>query len=257
MNTSKTIYARSSGDEGVAVEHTWTGIMLVLRLMLFALFQAAFALLFYALGRAMPWEAAANWWPFVATFTNLVCIALLLRLLQREGVSVPAFLNFERSTMGRDLLVALGLFLLSAPFGFLPGVWAGNALFGDVQQAYDLFLRPLPPLAAALGLVLFPVTIGLAELPTYFGYVMPRLAVWTGSRTWALLLTAFFLAAQHITLPFLFDARFVLWRLLMFLPFALYVGVVLLWRPRLLPYFMIGHILIDLQVAWLVFDLSM
>jgi hypothetical protein len=32
----------------------------------------------------------------------------------------------------------------------------------------------------------------------------------------------------------------------MYLPFALYVGLLIKWRPRLLPYLAIGHGLIDL-----------
>jgi putative effector of murein hydrolase len=36
-----------------------------------------------------------------------------------------------------------------------------------------------------------------------------------------------------------------MWRALMFLPFALYIGAILNWRPRLLPYFMVVHGLLD------------
>jgi hypothetical protein len=43
----------------------------------------------------------------------------------------------------------------------------------------------------------------------------------------------------------------------MFIPFALAIGLVLHWRPRLLPYFMIIHWLIDLPVAWMVLSLSL
>ena len=37
-----------------------------------------------------------------------------------------------------------------------------------------MLFRPLPMWAILLGF-LFPITIAFAELPTYFGYVMPRL----------------------------------------------------------------------------------
>ena len=58
-----------------------------------------------------------------------------------------------------------------------------------------------------------------------------------------------FLGIQHATLPLLFDWRFSLWRAVMFLPSALFLGLVLKWRPRLLPYLMIGHFLIDTASA--------
>jgi hypothetical protein len=43
----------------------------------------------------------------------------------------------------------------------------------DVPTA--LFYRPLPAWALYPGLVVFPLTIVFAELPTYFAYLMPRL----------------------------------------------------------------------------------
>ena len=50
-------------------------------------------------------------------------------------------------------------------------------------------------------------------------------------------------------MPLLLDLRFMSWRLLMFLPFAFMVGILLHWRPRLLPYMVIVHILIDAATA--------
>jgi hypothetical protein len=61
------------------------------------------------------------------------------------------------------------------------------------------------------------------------------------------LLAAFFLAAQHMFLPLILDGRFMLWRLGMFLPFALFAGLVIKLRPTLLPYFMIVHALADMS----------
>ncbi len=39
------------------------------------------------------------------------------------------------------------------------------------------------------------------------------------------------------------------WRLLMFIPFALLTAALLYWRPRLLPYMLIIHFLMDLQLS--------
>lgn len=46
-------------------------------------------------------------------------------------------------------------------------------------------------------------------------------------------------------LPLLPDARFIAWRLLMFVPFALWIGFVADRRPTALPYLMLGHALLD------------
>jgi hypothetical protein len=49
--------------------------------------------------------------------------------------------------------------------------------------------------------------------------------------------------------PFIPDGRFILYRLVMFLPFALLVAVVIRQRPRLMPYLAIVHILMDMSIA--------
>lgn len=63
------------------------------------------------------------------------------------------------------------------------------------------------------------------------------------------MLPALMLGFQHLALPLVFDARFITWRALMFVPFAVLVGLVLRWRPRLLPYLAIVHVLMDMSFA--------
>lgn len=50
-------------------------------------------------------------------------------------------------------------------------------------------------------------------------------------------------------LPLILDSRFMLWRLGMFLPFALFIGLVLKLRPTLLPYYLIMHALLDISAV--------
>jgi membrane protease YdiL (CAAX protease family) len=96
---------------------------------------------------------------------------------------------------------------------------------------------------------LFPITQGLSELSLYFGYVMPRLESGGLNKILALSLPALMLGLQHIAVPFLFDIRFILWRALMYIPFAFFSGIVLHWRPRLLPYMAIVHVLMNMSFA--------
>jgi hypothetical protein len=56
-----------------------------------------------------------------------------------------------------------------------------------------------------------------------------------------------FLGLQHCFLPFIANGGFLLWRALMYLPFALYAGLMLKLRPTLMPYFAILHVLMDLS----------
>lgn len=230
-------------------------LMLVSRPILFVTWQAVIALFYLIFGSSTPWEASTAWWTVTATLTNLVCIFLLVRLYRIEGLQYLDLFRFNRENIKVDLLWILGLLILSGPAAALPNYFAAQWLFGNSEAVLPLFFKPLPLWAILPTLLFFPLTIALAEIPTYFGYVMPRLEKQVG--TWmAVLLSALALAFQHVTLPLVFDMRFILWRLLMFIPFALLLGIALRLRPRLLPYLVIVHGLLDLSAAWMVYTAS-
>ena len=65
----------------------------------------------------------------------------------------------------------------------------------------------------------------------------------------AWLIASLGLAAQHMFLPLIFDGGFILWRLLMYLPFALFAGMLIKLRPTLLPYSMLVHALADISAV--------
>jgi hypothetical protein len=229
--------------------------MLFSRSVLFLGWQAVIALIYLLLGSSSAWTAAAAWWPMTATLTNIVCLILLSQLFQREGRRYRDLLHIKRETIKRDLLVLVGILIVSGPISFLPNLLTAQWLFGSSEAPLTLFAQPLPMIAAVVLMVVFPISNGLAELPTYFGYAQPRLVPQIG-RVAAVLITGFMLAFQHVTLPLVIDTRFMLWRLLMFVPFGLLVAVMLRWRPQLLPYMVVVHMLMDVSVFWFVLDAS-
>ena len=154
----------------------------------------------------------------------------------------------ERSSFWREAAICLGFVVVGGPLLMVPNTGMATLLWGDPNVSFTMMFRPLPVWVIYLTMVTFPVTIALAELPTYCGYAMPRLVVQTGKVVPVLLLTSFWLALQHSALPLLFDWRFFLWRFAMMLPFAIFVVVLLRWRPRLLPYLMVVHGLLDLTL---------
>jgi hypothetical protein len=230
----------------------WPWLMLPARFVLFAFWQTVIAILLLLLGSTNAWLAAAAWWPVTAVLANLVCMGLLITLYWREGSNYWHIFRIQRQTVKKDLLVLLGTLILAGPIGFLPNVLTANWLFGTQLVALDLFLQPLPRWGFIIALIAFPLTIALAELPTYFAYCMPRLEAQTGRRWLAVLLPSLFLAAQHCTLPLLFNGRFLAWRFLMFLPFALFLGLLLRWRPQLLPYLVVVHGLMDMATVLMI-----
>ena len=222
--------------------------MLPGRTLLFLFFQALIALGFAAGGASGAWDRSAAWWPLTVTLTNAVCLAVMVRQFPAEGGSYWNIFRWDRENWKRDALVMLGVLVVTGPVAMLPGNLLAGALFGDPMAGLRLFLAPLPPLGLVFALVLFPITQGLVELAFYFLYVMPRLA--KQINPWAAYaLASLFLGIQHAMIPLRFDASFFTWRLLMFIPFAFMAGAVLKWRPRLLIYLAVVHVLMDFATA--------
>jgi hypothetical protein len=231
--------------------------MVFLRSGLFLAFQALCALLYWLAGSPAPWANSIAWWPLAVFLTGVVNLALLVRLLRAEGSSYREMVRFRRGAIGKDLLWLLGLIVVSAPLAMLPSQLLANWLFGSVDAASALYIKSLPVVAAAGFMFLMPLTQALTELPNYFGYCRPRIERSSGSALLAVLVTAGMLAAQHIFAPFIPDARYLVFRGLSFLPFALVLGIRLRWRPRLLPYMMVFHFLMDVGTGYFILAASM
>lgn len=229
-----------------AISHPW--LMLISRSVLFILFQALIALIFFATGHPSAWDESARWWTFMTSLANFVSIYLLVRLYQAEGKRFFDVFKFSRTAWKKDLLWFIGLSIIAMPIVGAPREPLAKAIFGDSMIATNMLFRPLPTWAFVLSF-LFPLTIAFAELPTYFAYCLPRLEAQLKNGWLAWLITSFFLAAQHMFLPTILDGGYLLWRFGMFLPFALFTGLVIKLRPALLPYFVIVHALLDITTV--------
>jgi hypothetical protein len=223
-------------------------LVLVSRTLSFAVFQVLIAAALSLTDSTAPWSDSAGWWTFSALFTNLVSIIFLFWLFRREHKRYFDFLSFSRQTMWKDVGITFLTMTVLLPLSIFPNRWLAIWLFGSNEIAFSLFFRPLP-LWAGLISILYPITIAFAELPTYFGYAMPRLEKHFGNGWLAWGLASFFLAFQHSTLPLILDWRFMLWRVGMFLPLALLLGLCLKIRRQLFPYFMIVHALLDMTTV--------
>lgn len=227
------------------ISHPW--LMLISRSVLFMLFQALIALILFTTGTTSAWEESARYWTLMVTLANFASIYLLVRLYNAEGKRFFDLFKFSRAEWKQDLLWFILLSIIAMPLVAAPREPLAKAIFGDVNIANNLLFRPLPAWAFVLSF-LFPLTIAFAELPTYFAYAMPRLSNQiNGWLAW--LIASFFLAAQHMFLPTILDGGYFIWRFGMFLPFALFTGLVIKLRPALLPYFVIVHALLDVTTV--------
>ncbi len=253
MNSQILVQSSSSvtGEQSIKVI-PW--LMLFSRSILFFLFQTLIAGFLIVLGNSAGWDEAPRWWTLVATLANLASIGLLTLCMRIEGKKYFDLLRFSRETWKKDVLWLAGLSVIGLPIAAAPMSTLAPALFGDSMAPIRMMFRPLPGWALILSFA-FPLTIAFAELPTYFGYVMPRLNQQIKNSWVAWLLASLFLAAQHMFLPFIPDSRFLLWRMGMYLPFALFIGLIIKFRPQLLPYSAVIHALMDIStvaVYWMV-----
>jgi hypothetical protein len=221
--------------------------MLLSRSVLFILVQAFIALIISVTGAPNAWDESTRYWGLIAAAANVASLYLLVRVYNAEGKRFWDILRFSRETWKADLLWFIVFSIVAMPLVAAPRVPLAQAIFGDDMIATNLLFKPLPTWAFILSFI-FPLTIWFAELPTYFGYCMPRLAEQiNGWVAW--LIASFFLAAQHMFLPTILNSGYLLWRFGMFLPFALITGFALKLRPALLPYFVIVHALLDISTV--------
>ena len=223
-------------------------LMLLSRSALFLFFQALIALILFSAGTKPAWNESARWWTFVVSLANFVSLYLLVRLFKAENKNFWDILRFSRETWKTDSLWLVGFGFIGLPIAAAPRVPLAAALFGDAMIPTNMMFQPLPAWAFVLSFA-FPLTIWFSELPTYFGYCLPRLEAQLKNGWIAWILASLGLAAQHMFLPFILNGGYLLWRFGMFLPFALFTGLALKLRPTLLPYFVIVHALMDVTTV--------
>jgi len=213
------------------------------RLLLFLIFQAVIALILNS------WEKSEKYWLLSATLTNIVSLWLLLILFRKEGKSFVELFRFNKETFKKDILIFSGLVVIAGPIVFLPGYFLSILLWNDPNVPTLMMFGPIKKGLIYFLLIAFPVTIAFAELPTYFGYIMPALAKHNKVKWLAVILPVLFLSIQHATLPFIPDLNFIIYRSLVFLPLAFLIGVSLFLRPKLFIYFVVLHGLMDFSAA--------
>jgi hypothetical protein len=199
---------------------------------------------------------SSAWWLWFVTVANIVCIALMVHFGRIEGVKLREIYFLNRSTWKGDLLWFLLAIIVTAVVAIPPGAFLANLFWGDPNHANNLLFQPLPIIAIYPLFLLMPTTQALAELPTYWGYVAPRLRA-SGMNRWLVIgIVSLVLSLQHMFFSFQLDWRYDLWLALKFLPFALWTGIVIDRRPTVMPYLMFVHFLLDASLPFLVFMVS-
>ncbi len=221
--------------------------LLFSRIILFAVFQTIISLFLNS------WHESEKYWMLTATLGNIVSICLLAVLFKREGKNYLHIFRFDKQNWKKDATLFFLLFLLLIPLALAPNYFLSLWFWGDPSIPYRILFQPISNYWAYFLIIAFPVTIAFAELATYFGYIMPKLENVLRKKWLAVLLPVLFLSLQHCCLPLIFDTKFIIYRGLMYLPFAFFIGIALRRRPRLLSHFVILHGLMDMQAVVMLF----
>jgi uncharacterized protein len=222
----------------------WSGpaIVLFARAAFAVAAQALVAGVYAVRGSTSAWHDSEPWLPVYGTLIDAGCVTLLWRFTRREGIRLFDLVGYERTRLVRDVLLGLALIPVSLAFIFA-GTYAGGWLvYGAPSQPYYFGSLPLP--AAIYGVVIWPFIWGLTEQMTYNGYLLRRFQVLCRSTSVAIAIVAFVWALQHAFMPLTFDTKFMAFRLLSGLPYAIFLTLLYLRLRRLIP-LAVTHSLLD------------
>lgn len=231
-------------------------LLLPARTLFFLAAQVIIALLLLLFAGVSDWQASAAWWPMAVALADILCLFLLIRWYKKEGKNFFSEFRIFRESFWKDLGIVLLSLIVGGPLSVLPNILLSTWLFGNPEATLELFVGSLPLWAVVVSGILFPLGQALTEIPMYMRYIAPKLESKSvsgyGLKPWlAVGLASLFLSLQHITAPLVFDLRFIIWRALMYLPFAIYVGILIRWRPRLLPFIVVIHWLMNLSFVFM------
>jgi hypothetical protein len=220
-------------------------ILLSVRLFLFLLFQIFLALFFSS------WKESVKYWVLSASLTNITCIVLLAYLYHQNNISFFSIFRFQKANWRGDLFWFVIILLISMPIAIIPSLALSKLLWGNTEYYHQVLFQPLNRTLVCCLLIVYPVSTGLTELVTYFGYIMPRLKGYFKSQWIVIALPVLAFSLQHCTLPLVFEIKFIFFRGLMYLLFAIFYGIALYKLPSLLPWLAI------LQVHIYILPMSM
>ena len=236
-------------DRRAAGALTWPGpaLLLVARSVFAVAAQGLIAMVYTVSGSPAPWRDAGAWLPVYGTLIDAGCLGLLWWFARRESLTLIDLIGFDRTRLGRDVLLGLALIPPSLLFIFGGNLGSSLLVYGTLDA--PRIFEPLPLLAALYATLVFPLVWGLTEQTTYNGYVLPRLRVLSGSTAPAVAIVALVWSFQHVVTPLTFDPEFMVYRLLSPVPHSIFVILVYLRIRRIVP-LATAHALMDGTAAF-------
>ena len=195
-------------------------------------------------------DEISNWWSVVASIVNIATILLLLFICKKQRSSYSKLINYEkRKTTVKQIIAVSAVILIVGMTGMY---LAGFVCYGVIPYAAPMMIEPIPLWLAAVNIVILPVSTAFAEDGLYLGCGVNQIK----NKYAAVILPALFFAVQHSFIPVLFDAKYIIYRFLSFLPLTLILCWYYYKKRNPLP-IMIGHGIIDVATVMQIFATSL
>ena len=160
-------------------------------------------------------DEISNWWTIVATIVNVITIVVLVFAAKKNGMTYWKLIGYRKGNTKISQVVVVSIIVLVIGTG---GMYlAGYLCYGVIPYSSPMMIAPIPKVLAIINFLPLPITTALAEDGLYLGCGVNQIE----NKMLAIILPAFFYALQHCFIPTLFDAKYILYRLLSFLPLTI------------------------------------
>ena len=215
-------------------------------------FRSIVFLLVFVIGSAVTGKAVAdisNWWTIVATIINIITFIIIVLLAKKCGMTYAELINYEKgkTKVSQVVIITILILVIGGSFMYL----AGFICYGVIPYKAPMLSGPIPKALAIINFLLLPVTTALAEDSLYLGCGVNNIK----NKAASILVPAFFFALQHCFIPTLFDARYIIYRFISFLPLTVLLSWYYQKKRNIVP-IMIGHAIIDVMTVALVLATS-
>jgi membrane protease YdiL (CAAX protease family) len=221
-----------------------SGLFLSLRTISFGIGYVLTALVFYLIGSDDFLLQASPWWPVYGLFANLLCFIILSKALKNENIKILSLINFQPKKLKKDILLSFIFIFTSIIIAISSSFVFGYLLYG--RYPYDIMplFSNIPIVVVIISAGIFPVLNSILEEITYNGYIFPRLETKVTNTNTVVLIVLFFFTFQHIFIMFLPDLKYLIWRLLCFVPLLAF-WIIIYEKMRRLTTLIIVHWFMD------------
>lgn len=195
-------------------------------------------------------ESSGFYWGTHITIVNFILWFIMIRWFKtNNGRYFDFFKQFSKDNTKLFVKILIPLVIIS----MAPNIILSIVLYQNAQIGTTFLLGDIPLFFMIINLTIFPLVQGIVELPFYYLFIMPKIQTLTTNRWIYIGLPVFFLSIQHAFMPFRLDLTYGVYRSLMFLPFALFIGLLINKKPSMMAYLVILHILMNASLFMMYF----